>query len=149
MSDHWATPPRILRALRRRYGIKQERFAPPLNFDVEGGEYWSAHGRDRIFGAHYDAYSSRFSGGSVYMNPEYERVNDLLKALKWAVWSCETRDPTCIVAVFPRWKKDHYLNLLKHDIVKVVARFARDTFGFLPPDHWMDSRTAGKAEWHR
>ena len=46
MSDHWTTPPRILRASRRRYGIKQERFAPPLNFDVEGGEYWSAHDRD-------------------------------------------------------------------------------------------------------
>ena len=78
MKNHWATQSRFLNPLRYKYRITQERFASPLNFDLAGREYWSAHDRDRIFGAHYDAYSSRFSGNSVYMNPEYESA-DLLK----------------------------------------------------------------------
>ena len=39
------------------------------------------------------------------------------------------------------------MNLLSHRNVTVVARFARDTFSFLPPDHWTSSRKAGTASW--
>ena len=51
------------------------------------------------------------------------------------------------VAVYPSWKKGKYMNLLKHKNVRVIMRFARDSFVFLPPDHWKDSGEGGKAKW--
>jgi ribonuclease HI len=43
------------------------------------------------------------------------------------------------------------MNLLSHRNVRVVARFQRSTFAFLPPDHWASSwdggPRAGKANW--
>eukprot|EP00959_Pyramimonas_sp_CCMP1952_P151097 3162296-Pyramimonas_sp.AAC.1 len=51
--------------------------------------------------------------------------------MKWAVWSTVTsQSPTSVVAVIPRWKKGAYMNLLRHRNVRVVARYARDTFSF-------------------
>ena len=81
------------------------------------------------------------------MNPEYEQA-DLLKAMKWAVWSTvASQSPTSVVAVIPRWKKGAYMNLLRHRNVKVVARYARDTFSFSPPDHWAGKAQSGRAKW--
>eukprot|EP00976_Prorocentrum_cordatum_P081566 1184460-Prorocentrum_minimum.AAC.3 len=70
---------------------------------MDGKWYWSAHECDQLFGARHDAYSSTFSGVSVYMNPEYEQA-DLLKAIKWAVWLTVTsQSPTSVIAVIPRY----------------------------------------------
>ena len=80
------------------------------------------------------------------MNPEYEDA-DLERALQWAVWASVTSEPVCFLAVFPRWKKSRFMNLLSHRNVRVVSRFARDTFSFLPPDHWTSSKQAGTASW--
>ena len=85
-----------------------------------------------------------------YMNPEYEE-DELDKALQWAVWASETDEPVCFLAVYPEWRKATYMNLLSHDNVQVVARFQRNTFAFLPPDHWAASGDkgpkAGTARW--
>eukprot|EP00959_Pyramimonas_sp_CCMP1952_P391051 8194864-Pyramimonas_sp.AAC.1 len=68
--------------------------------------------------------------------------------MKWAVWSTVTsQSPTSIVAVIPRWKKGAYMNLLRHRNVKVIARYARDTFSFSPPDHWAGGSQSGRAKW--
>ena len=61
--------------------------------------------------------------------------------------SSESDLPTCTIAVIPRWKKAKYMNLLKHQNVRVISRFARDTFTFIPPDSWSGARKAGKAKW--
>eukprot|EP00976_Prorocentrum_cordatum_P067767 1178882-Prorocentrum_minimum.AAC.1 len=74
-------------------------------------------------------------GVCEYMIPEYER-EELERALQWAVvWSAS--EPTCVLAVYPNWKRaSRYMNLLNHPHnVQVLARFARGTFAFLPPDH--------------
>eukprot|EP00959_Pyramimonas_sp_CCMP1952_P083457 1744578-Pyramimonas_sp.AAC.1 len=40
------------------------------------------------------------------------------------------------------------MNLLAHPNVRVLARFARGTFAFLPPDHWAGGTArAGTANW--
>eukprot|EP00959_Pyramimonas_sp_CCMP1952_P190046 3975948-Pyramimonas_sp.AAC.1 len=40
------------------------------------------------------------------------------------------------------------MNLLAHPNVRVLARFARGTFAFLPPDHWAGGAAkAGTANW--
>eukprot|EP00959_Pyramimonas_sp_CCMP1952_P266543 5572356-Pyramimonas_sp.AAC.1 len=89
MRNNWATPRIPLHTIYKTFHVTQERFASPLNFDMDGKWYWSAHEHDQLFGARHDAYSSTFSGASVYMNPEYEQTN-LLKAMKWTVWSTVT-----------------------------------------------------------
>ena len=63
MSNHWTTDGRLLvGGLCAAYGIQQERFASPLNYNLSLNNYWSAYKRDRLFGAHYDAFSTRFTG---------------------------------------------------------------------------------------
>eukprot|EP00959_Pyramimonas_sp_CCMP1952_P395271 8282280-Pyramimonas_sp.AAC.1 len=72
MSNHWAIDGRLLHdGLCKTYDIQQERFASPLNYDLHVNNYWSAYRRDRLFGAHFDAFSTKFTG-CAYMNPEYE-----------------------------------------------------------------------------
>eukprot|EP00959_Pyramimonas_sp_CCMP1952_P341093 7145311-Pyramimonas_sp.AAC.1 len=40
------------------------------------------------------------------------------------------------------------MNLLAHPNVRVLVRFARGTFAFLPPDHWAGgTQKAGTANW--
>eukprot|EP00959_Pyramimonas_sp_CCMP1952_P054873 1146813-Pyramimonas_sp.AAC.1 len=100
---------------------------------MDGKWYWSALERDHLFGARHDAYSSTFSGASVYMNPEYEQA-DLLKAMKWAVWSTVTSpSPTSVIAVKPRWKKGAYMNLLRHRNVQVISGNIAPHFSFRTP----------------
>ena len=87
----------------KTYDIQQERFASPLNYDLHVNNYWSAYRRDRLFGAHFDAFSTKFTG-CAYMNPEYEE-SELEKALQWAIWSTDAASPSCVLAVYPRWSK--------------------------------------------
>eukprot|EP00959_Pyramimonas_sp_CCMP1952_P285403 5967582-Pyramimonas_sp.AAC.1 len=143
MSNHWTTDGRLLQGgLCAAYAILQERFASPLNYSIPINNYWSAYNRDRLFGAHFDAFSSRFAG-CAYISPEYEEV-ELEKALQWAIWP----PPSCVFAFYPRWGKARYVNLLAHPNVRVLARFARGTFAFLPPDRWSGgAQQAGTANW--
>eukprot|EP00959_Pyramimonas_sp_CCMP1952_P076469 1597928-Pyramimonas_sp.AAC.1 len=80
MSNHWTTDSRLLcDGLCTAYSVQQERFASPLNYDLPLNNYWSAYKRDRLFGAHYDAFSTRFTG-CAYINPEYDE-DELERAL--------------------------------------------------------------------
>ena len=65
------------------------------------------------------------------------------QALQWAVWASETADPVYFLAVYPEWAKAIYMNLLSHRNVRVVARFQRSSFAFLPPGHWASSSDGG------
>ena len=77
--------------------IGWERFASPLNFNHVIPEHWYAFKRDKLFGAHHDAYSSRLNGCG-YTDLEYEEA-DLEQAPQWGVWASETDDPVCFLAV--------------------------------------------------
>ena len=68
MKNHWALPDPFIKGLMSMYDITQERFASPLNYNLASKWYWADHTRDAIFGAQYDAYSSKITG-SAYMNP--------------------------------------------------------------------------------
>jgi len=126
--------------------VRTERFASPLNCDVRIPRYFSAHPRDRLFGAEVDAFSVRFSGSS-YMNPEYEDV-DLYRALRWAIEATTSEAPALTVGVYPRWDDKRYMGLLGHPNVHILAKYARNSFSFLPPDHFKAQRRGrGTAKW--
>jgi hypothetical protein len=42
-------------------GSTKERFASPLDAAPGSQEYWSAHKQDQVFGAHWDAYKTRWT----------------------------------------------------------------------------------------
>jgi hypothetical protein len=101
MKNHWAVPTSVMTTVVSAYDLTQERFASPLDCCLELSQYWSAHKRDRLFGAHFDAFSSRPSG-SCYMNPEYDGEEDLYHALLCAIAATTAPDapPVCTLAVY-------------------------------------------------
>ena len=126
-------------------------FASPLNFLLDSNvAYCSVHERDTVFGAIYHAYSNHKAGMNIYANPEYEQ-KELLKALKWAVATSQEPHPFCAILIYPRWKLGNYMNLMSHHNVKLIAKFQRDTFSFLAPDHWRttdpDPQAKNAAKW--
>ena len=143
MTMHWGTPSALRDAIRQEFGATWELFASPLNCDLRYERYCSAHPRDELFGARYDAFSTRWDcleetggrheGESVALNPEYTPAA-LTKALEWAIASSAQEDrPFSAVAIYPRWKNAAYMNLLGHPNVRLVVEFRRDTFAFIPP----------------
>lgn len=150
MRNHWTTQDEMREAIVRGYMVSEESFASPLNcLMMEGVEYCSAHPRDVVFGARYDAYKQPRKGMSAYMNPEY--VNEELdKALRWAIAASQGGHPFCAVLVYPRFKMATYMELLAHRNVGLIAEFDRHSFAFKTPDHWQSSGEgtgAGTAKW--
>ena len=136
LSNYWTTPDGLRRTIFHEYGVQEESFSSPLNCLItEGGDYCTAHERDRVFGAKYDAYAHSKRGMSIYMNPEYE-LEDLHKALKWAVATSQEASPFCAVLVLPRYQMASYMRLFSHHNVTLIAKLRKHTFAFMPPDQW-------------
>jgi hypothetical protein len=72
---------------------------------------------------------------SIYMNPEYE-LEDLHKALKWAVVTSQEACPFCAVLVLPMYQMASYMRLFSHHDVTLIAKLRKHTFAFMPPDQW-------------
>jgi len=45
--------------------VTQEKMACPLDHDPSNAAFWSCSPRDKVFGAHYDAFATQFTGYSV------------------------------------------------------------------------------------
>jgi hypothetical protein len=135
LTNHWATPYNIRQAIMDGYNVTDEMFASFLNYHMEIGRYYSAATEDVPLGTWYDAFSSNLQGLSVYMNPEYE-WKELYKALKWAIAASQSDEPFSAVLVYPRWRNAPYMNLLRHENVRLIAKFSRDSFAFMEPTHW-------------
>ena len=68
--------------------------------------YFSAHARDRVFGARVDAFSSRWSG-AVEFNPEYT-PSDMLRSVQHALACARQATPFLVVGVLPRIRGTSY-----------------------------------------
>jgi hypothetical protein len=65
-TKHQRAMPETLRTmLHNVLGSKTERFSSPLAVAPCTAGYWSAHRQDQVFGAHYDAYKTRWTGAST------------------------------------------------------------------------------------
>lgn len=60
MQNHWSSRPQVLNAIKESYKITEEIFASPLNHNMALNSYLSAHRRDSIMGAKFDAFSDLF-----------------------------------------------------------------------------------------
>ena len=153
LQNHWAVRDPLRCTIVRGYKVTHECFASPLNclLDEDAPEwYCSAHQRDVVFGARYDAYAQWPSGRSMYMNPEYTK-EDIKKALRWAIAASQMEDPFSAVLVIPRFLMASYMDLLSHHNVHLVAKAERDTFSFMAPTHWevgdRDPEGRNTAKW--
>jgi len=155
LSNHWTTPRPIYECIQGELqGTNKERFASPLNYNPGMREYWSCHERDRLFGAHHDAYSHQWTGLSV-ANPEYE-PKDMEKAVAWAVHSARHNPaPTVTLFILPAWMDESntaYLRWQRKSPTdcQVVLRIPKRSFRFLPPDHAVavqDPQAPGHLRW--
>jgi ribonuclease HI len=152
IKNHWATPPEIYEALRQQTGITKERFASPLNYNPTFRMYWSAHKRDQIFGAKWDSYRYKWTGGSVH-NPEYED-EDLNRNMATAIAAARsTTAPVFGIHILPAWSESNrtaYLAWLQHfpDNCRHILQIPRKHFRFQKPTTWeQGDMYAGHPKW--
>ena len=153
LQNHWAVRDPLRCTIMRGYKVTHECFASPLNCLIgEDAPEWycSAHQRDVVFGAKYDAYAQWPGGRSMYMNPEYTK-EDIKRALKWAIAASQLEDPFSAILVIPRFLMAAYMDLMSHHNVHLVAKAERDTFSFMAPTHWevgdRDPEGKNTAKW--
>lgn len=108
-----------------------KRFALPLNVNWEIADYYTSFIRDRVFGARHNAYSVAHTGAAE-TNPEYDAI-ELKKALKWAVKSTYTAEPTCNILVYPSWRGEAYQDLMSHPRVHLLHKVPQPHFSFDTP----------------
>ena len=138
LSNHWATPPRLVAALRAAAYATTERFSSPVNAHGGFARRYTYRAGDKSFGAEYDAYSKRFSG-SWYMNPEYD-AEELTRALRWAIASAaDDGGPNLGLAVLPRYAKAGHTALLGTRGCHVLCTMPQG-FRFTPQDAWTGTR---------
>ena len=152
IKNHWATPPEVYEALRQLTDITKERFASPLNYNPTFTMYWSAHKRDQIFGAKWDSYRYRWTGGSVH-NPEYED-EDLNKNMATAIAAARnTTAPVFGIHILPAWSdanRTAYLAWLQHfpENCMHLLQIPRKHFRFQKPTTWeRGDMYAGNPRW--
>jgi hypothetical protein len=152
LRNHWATPAAIYDAIRENLGVTKERFASPLNYNPRMTQYWSAHQRDQIFGAKWDAYKYKWTGASVH-NPEYED-QDMNKGVATAVLAAQsTQDPVLGIHILPAWtnsNKTSYMRWVEQfpSHCKHLLQIPKRKFRFEQPTAWSaGDRYAGTPKW--
>jgi ribonuclease HI len=152
IKNHWATPPEVYEALQQLTGITKERFASPLNYNPTFGMYWSAHKKDQIFGAKWDTYRYKWTGGSVH-NPKYED-EDLNRNIATAIAAARSSSaPVFGIHILPAWSdanRTAYLSWLQHfpDNCKHLLQIPRKHFRFQKPTTWEQGEMyAGHPRW--
>jgi ribonuclease HI len=94
-------PPALKDYLFYELGIKQERFASPLNAHPACTKYYSLFKEDYMFGAQGNAYSTKWTGASLAV-PDFDHYS-AEQAVKWAVYSakCNVKKPTFTMLFLP------------------------------------------------
>jgi hypothetical protein len=141
MTNHWTLLEAYMNAVHTTMGSVRERFASSLNVNRRTIEYWAAFRRDRLFGAHYDAYSVQPTGSSE-ANPEY-------KTMKGAIRGTYNDTPTCTMLVYPLWNAEPYHKLLKHPRVHIMHRVPQPHSSFDTPAKYTGTpdKRAHHAHW--
>jgi ribonuclease HI len=102
---NWAVPSDVIGVLHTHLGLDTARMSSPLTYDMRMAHYWTAHERDQLFGAGWDAHNSKWTGYSE-CSPDLAH-RDMEKAVRWAVHSAASTDvPTATVMILPDWSID-------------------------------------------
>ena len=64
ISNHWATPDKLMTGLTQRLSLTTERFASPLNFSTSMSSYCAVKQEEQAFGANVYAFSMPWLGAS-------------------------------------------------------------------------------------
>ena len=67
---HAHLPNHINAALREWGCVAKDKMASALDFSAQATSYWSSRHRDKVFGANYDAFATKYTGFSAY-HPDY------------------------------------------------------------------------------
>jgi len=73
------------------YTVTKEKIASPLNHDPTLPQYWSEHPRDKAFGAHCNAFSSKFTGFSICHPIYHENTCILQQGLQFTLLTLAQR----------------------------------------------------------
>ena len=140
LENHIATPDEYMHALKVGLDIDCERFASPLNFNPEIPQYYSMYEQDRVFGANFNAFSSKWTGASQ-AKPEFE-PEAMEKALRWAILSAEQSDSASLTAfIMPDTPSTGFYKWLQHPTVMPLCKIGRNSFRFKTADHWKSGQT--------
>ena len=147
LKNHWAIPDKTFRALSALCSVSCEMFASPLNVNSTTFTYFSAHARDRVFGAQVDAFSSRWTG-AVEFNPEYTPA-DMLRSVQHALACARQAPPFLAVGVLPRWDTHpHCAQIMRHPQCHVLAEVPRGLFNFTEAAYFPSDRPPGSHHAH-
>ena len=148
-SNFWATPKTLMDVIKAGFGITQERFACPLDFEPTLQSYYSPFPEDARFGAQHDAYSCKWTGASQAM-PE-SSAQEMQKAVRWAIGSAmEAAEPSLTVFVLPFHDKTgtSYQQWLGHPLVHNIAKIPKRAIKLQAPEAWKTGQTfRGHPRW--
>ena len=120
-----------------------------MNFSLHVTSYYSLQEEDQLFGANYNAYSTKWTGGPQ-ARPEYESAA-MDKAVRWAKASCEdTAEPVLTVSVllWQAQKGTAYAKWLCHPSVQEIKTVQKGNIGLVHPQHRSTCKThTATAKW--
>jgi hypothetical protein len=137
---YWSIPEELKHALMSGIKAVSERFSSPLTAHMCDAGYWTAHARDQVFGARFNAYSSRWTGSSLAV-PEFT-AEAATRAVDWAIQSAlnaREDDPTLTLLLLPTYfSKDDdttYMQLVRRNPAQClpIGTFFRDAIELMPP----------------
>jgi len=95
-------PNYIYNALHKWAGVTKERMASALDYAPHFASYWSKRQRDRVLGANYNDFATKFTGFLV-CHPTYDDQS-MLKCTQYALHSSVAAHlPTATFLFLPNW----------------------------------------------
>ena len=146
---HRSTLDAYMKAKKEGLQLTTERFASPLNFTPHLTSYYSLQEEGQLFGANYNAYSTKWTGASQ-TEFEYESAT-MGKAVRWAIASCEdSPEPILTVCILP-WqakKSTTYAKWLCHPSGQKIKTIKRGNTDLVHPQQWSTGKThTTPAKW--
>ena len=141
LSNQWALPYELTRALHECFLTTHELFASPLNCSMADGiTYASAFKDDTFFGAIHNAFDLRWTG-SCLANPEYE-PEDMHRAVTHALACSDASEAPFLVALFlPAWEDSPWQaeSIRQHPHMETLLRLEKGQLKFVPHDKQLDT----------
>ena len=126
ITQEWSTPDGFMQAMAGGLTLTTERFASPLNFSPHLTGYYSMYEEDEVFGANYNAYSTRWKGASQATPEAGSAAAD--KAVRWAIASAEESQEPVLTALTLPWEGNTgtaYAKWLLHPMVQEIKTVKR------------------------
>ena len=148
ISNHWATPDKLMTGLTQSLSLTTERFDSPLNFCTGMSSYYAVNQEDQAFGAYFNAFSIPWLGDSQAYS-EYEAA-DMDKAVRWAIMiAASTEEASLTAFILPEWPRTAYYKYMTDFRVHHLVTEPKDKFRFKTPNFWNTGQTyASHPNWN-